>query len=125
MRIVVIATAYIMTLVTVRVPVASEGLMVIKGTVVDEVTQRPLAFAYVQVLNSQRRAVTDSAGRYQIDSVKIENMSVQARVIGYTREIREVEAPFPPHVVCGIECKPWKPVVVLNFYMRRTPVAEY
>jgi hypothetical protein len=125
MRIAVIATAYIMTLVTVGVPGGSEGIMVIKGTVIDEGTQRPLAFAQVQVLGTQRRAATDSAGRYQIDSIKFEDVSVQARALGYTREIREVVAPFPPHVVCGGECKPWKPVVVLNFYMRRTPVAEY
>jgi hypothetical protein len=104
----------------------SESLMVVRGLVIDEVTQRPLASVRIQIVNSDRRVMTDSAGHYAIDSLRVSNASVQADAIGYIREIRDVETPFPPHVVCPVGgCKPWRPVVVLNFYLRRKPEALF
>lgn len=124
MRVILVATASILTLATARDSTKSADIIGVQGTVIDEVTRRPLASVRVQVAGSDRRVLTDSVGRYEIDSIEIRNFSVQADAIGYIREIRDVEAPFPPHVICGVPCKPWRPVVVLNFYMRRKPEAD-
>jgi len=112
---------------TARVPVlphvAAENFMMIRGTVIDEATQRPLVTARIRVASGNVYVFTDSAGQYQVDSLRVSNVSVLSEAIGYIRETREVEAPFPPHVVCGGDCKPWRPIIVLNFYMRRKPEA--
>ena len=121
MRAILVVAASIISIATAQESTRSKDVVAVRGTVFDEVTQRPLPFARVQIAGSGRRAFTDSVGRYEIDSVEIRTFSVQAEAIGYIREIRDVEAPFPPHVVCGVECKPWRPVVVLNFFMRRRP----
>ena len=124
MKIVLTLMAGIMAMVPPMPSSRVETFMLIRGTVIDEVTQRPVVSARVRLSSSNRVVYTDSVGRYEIDSVVLGNMSVQAEAAGYIREARDIEAPFPPHVFCGGSCEPWRPVVVLNFYMRRRPMAE-
>ena len=123
MRLILVAAASIMAIATPHEPTWSDDFMGVRGIVIDEATQRPLARARVQVRSIDRRVFTDSAGRYRLDSIAIGDFSVETEAIGYIREIRDVVAPSRPHVFCGGACEPWKPVVVLNFYMRREPEA--
>ena len=97
----------------------------IHGTVVDEGTQRPIPGVRVQIAKLRRQVFTDSIGNYRIDSLVVKNFDVQADGIGYLREIREVELPYPPHTICSVPCPPWRPVEVLNIRMRRRPEALY
>jgi hypothetical protein len=102
-------------------PQQVEAPGMIHGTVVDEVTQRPIPGVRIQIPKLRRQVFTDSLGNYRIDSLAARNFDVQAEGIGYLREIREVELPYPPHTICSVPCPPWQPVEVLSFRMRRKP----
>jgi hypothetical protein len=77
----------------------------IHGVVIDEGTKRPLLHARIRIPELHRQTYTDSAGNYRIDSLTSRTFSVHAEAIGYLREIKEVELPFPPHVVCGVNVR--------------------
>ena len=103
----------------------TEAPGMIHGVAIDEATKRPVARVRIQIPELHRQTFTDSAGNYRIDSLNSRTFSVQADGIGYLREIREVELPYPPHTVCGANCTRWRPVLELNMYMRRRPSALY
>ena len=103
----------------------AEAPGMIHGVVIEEGTKRPLLHARIRIPELNRQTFTDSAGNYRIDSLTSRTFSVQADGIGYLREIREVELPFPPHTFGAVGGPAWRPVQELNFYMRLRPTALY
>ena len=92
----------------------------------EESTRTPMARVSVQIPGTMHGTVTDSLGHYELSGLNGRQFIVRARRIGYIYEMRESHMPFLPHTVCGTSCEPWKPVDVLNFYMRReTALAEF
>lgn len=67
----------------VSAPLRRQGTGVLRGTVTEAGTGRPIATAQVMALDIQVGAVTDAAGRYVILNVPVGTHRVQARAIGF------------------------------------------
>src|ERR671930_513044 len=81
-RLVMIRLPLLVTLAA--APVFAQEPSVISGTVVAEVSQRPLAGAQVVVTDQAgSAAVTDASGRFRITGVSGTEVTLTVRLIGY------------------------------------------
>ncbi len=71
-------------------PVHAQATGSISGTVVDALTQRPIAAAQVSVVGTNVSAVTNSSGAYTIASVTAGTFTLRILSIGYAEISREV-----------------------------------
>jgi TonB-dependent SusC/RagA subfamily outer membrane receptor len=62
----------------------------ISGRVIDQATQRPIQEAQVIVVGTQRGAVTDQQGRYNITGLAAGSYQIRARRIGYAQSDQQV-----------------------------------
>jgi TonB-dependent SusC/RagA subfamily outer membrane receptor len=65
----------------------AQGTGTIHGVVRDAATGRPLAGVQMYVLDSRLVGETDAEGRYEIPNVPAGNVSVGARIVGYSGEV--------------------------------------
>jgi TonB-linked SusC/RagA family outer membrane protein len=71
----------------VRFAAAQQG--VVSGTVVDQVTQRPVVGAQVYLAGTTRRVFTDQKGGFVLDKVPPGDVEVRVRMIGYATAARK------------------------------------
>lgn len=62
---------------------SAQGTGTIAGRVLDQATQAPVQGAQVQIVGTQRGAMTDAEGRYSISGVPVGTHEVRARRVGY------------------------------------------
>ncbi len=108
----------ILTLLVVH-PGFADGVGSIRGVVRDAVTQEPMPYAVVMVLETDFGVETDEQGRFEIDEVPAGTYRLQAAIIGHTPRIKTDVVVAPGHSeevvfelepsfieVAGIEIKP-------------------
>ncbi len=62
---------------------SAQGVGNVRGKVVEEGTQRPLAGVQVSIPGTGRGALSDAAGNYQITNVQVGQLTVRAEMLGY------------------------------------------
>lgn len=73
-------------------PVAAQpsDVVLLSGTVVDDVTGEPIPGAHVFIANSMKGAVTDADGRYRLLQVPVGAHRIYVSIIGYEPAFRDV-----------------------------------
>ncbi len=56
---------------------------IVRGTVTDQVLQKPIAGAAVNIVGTKRMAITDENGNFRFNDVPVGTVSLQITVIGY------------------------------------------
>ena len=59
---------------------------IIKGVVIDKVTQEPLVGATVQILSSSAATITNMDGQFELNTDKKGSVSIEVRYLGYRSE---------------------------------------
>ena len=65
-------------------PVSAQAVGIVRGTVTEATTERPLAGAQVTVVGTGRRAVTGAAGEYTLQGVPAGSQRLRVDLIGFT-----------------------------------------
>ncbi len=71
-------------------PVLGQGTGVIRGTVVDAVTERPLSAVQVSLAGTNRGALSNAAGEFLILNIPAGTYTIRAEMIGHTTVTQEV-----------------------------------
>jgi len=71
-------------------PALAQGTGVIRGTVADAVTQRPLATVQISVVGTNRGALSNAAGEFLILNIPAGTYEVRAEMIGHGTVTQEV-----------------------------------
>src|SRR5690606_13708948 len=71
-------------------PSRAQGVGTITGTVVDQVTGRPIAGAQVHIPGTQIGQITNDAGRFLLLNVPVGTVRVRVQFLGYAAVEREV-----------------------------------
>src|SRR5690606_5890688 len=78
----------------------------IRGTVVDEASNRPLAFAAVGLQNTSIGTTTDSLGNFTLKEVPIGRYNIVVSILGYSPALlREIQISSAKEVVLNISMK--------------------
>jgi hypothetical protein len=99
------ALPVILLLVPALVQAQTESIL--RGTVVDASTRRPVAGARIALQPGARGAVTDSAGRYLIRELRPGRYRVEVRALGYAPTARDsIEVPGGQTIVLDVFLRP-------------------
>lgn len=66
--------------------------VVLRGLVLDAVTERPLADAHLRVMGSEQVVITDAKGAYELVLVSRGPVEVEVSRVGYASDVRRVNA---------------------------------
>jgi TonB-linked SusC/RagA family outer membrane protein len=84
-------------------PVAAQQTGLVRGTVTEQGTGRPLAGAQVSVVGTQRGGLTDSRGNYLISGVTAGQVTVRVESIGYRSSQQPVSVTAGQTAVANFE----------------------
>ena len=68
-------------------PLSAHAQGIVKGLVVDDLTNEPVPFATVQLQGTDIGAVTDIEGKYRIENIKPGLYNLECSFVGYKKEI--------------------------------------
>ena len=55
----------------------------VSGKIVDDITQKPLSYATIKILNMELWAISDDNGRFIIPNVPTGQVTVEVKTLGY------------------------------------------
>ena len=81
-------------------------MQTIRGTAIDDASNKPLAYAAVVIINSQTGTITDSVGNFTITNVVVGRYDLQISMIGYqSLVIKEIQVSSGKEVFLNISLK--------------------